>query len=629
MVLFGKKIRNRYMLMGDILLAAFSVLASYALRLDLPVLFSIYVESMLWMIGVAVIVKPIVYYLFGIYRRVWRYASIRELILLLATVSTAFLAVSGIMISLFAMKAFSAFPRSVLAIDFLLTFLLVGAFRFGMRILSEGQSRINGFNKSQQKSVIVIGAGDAGAMVVRELQKNPQLNMKPTGFLDDDREKLRKQIHGVPVLAGLDDLGKVIKSRVVDEIIIAIPSAPGSAIRKVAETCQAYHIPYRTMPGIYELLGGIVNVSRLREVAIDDLLRREPKRMETDPSQSILKDRVILVTGAGGSIGRELCRQIAQQAPGQLLLLGHGENSIFEAILELKDSYPDLCMLPVIADIRDMARLQGVFRKYQPDVVFHTAAHKHVPLMEINVEEAISNNVLGTKNVVRACEENNVEHLVMISTDKAIRPVNVMGATKRIAEMIVLEAANRTHKAFSVVRFGNVLGSRGSVVPRFKRQIAKGGPVTITHPEMKRYFMTIPEAVYLVLQASHMGKGGETFVLNMGQQVKILDLAEDMIRLSGLEPGKDIEIVTMGIRPGEKLSEDLWDEGLNFAPTAHPDINKVESDDDLTQQELDATVAKLLELSTSGDKDKVVQFIEETIPGAKLTHEALDLTAIT
>jgi FlaA1/EpsC-like NDP-sugar epimerase len=629
MVLFGKKIRNRYMLVVDILLTALAVFGSYVLRLELVVLFPTYSRSLLWMMGLAVVIKPFVYYLFGIYRRVWRYASIRELVLLLTTVSTASVVISGLMVGLFALKAFSAFPRSVLAIDWLLSFLLIGAFRFGLRIISEGKNKGNGTVKSQQKSVIVIGAGDAGAMVVRELQKNPQLNMKPTGFLDDDPEKHRKQIHGVPILAGLDDLGRIIKNRPVDEVIIAIPSAPGTAIRKVAETCQAYHIPFRTMPGIFELLDGKVNVSRLREVAIDDLLRREPTRIATDPSQSILKDRVVLVTGAGGSIGRELCRQIAQQAPQQLLLLGHGENSIFEAILELKDTYRDLNMVPIIADIRDLSRMRAVFKKYSPCVVFHTAAHKHVPLMEINIEEAITNNIQGTQCVVKVCEEFNVDRLVMVSTDKAIRPVNMMGATKRIAEMLVLEAGHRTNKAFSVVRFGNVLGSRGSVVPRFKRQIANGGPVTITDPEMKRYFMTIPEAVYLVLQASRMGTGGETFVLNMGQQVKILDLAEDLIRLSGLEPGKDIEIVTLGIRPGEKLSEDLWDEGFAFAPTAHPDINKVESDDYLSQESLDAVVDTLLQMAAAGDKEKIIHYIEETIPGASLNPEPLDLTAIT
>jgi len=629
MILFGKKVRNRYMLIGDILLTAICVLASYVLRLELVVIFPTYLKSVLWMIGVAVVVKPLVYYFFGVYRRVWRYASIRELVLLLSAVSVASVAVSSIMIGLYALKAFVGFPRSVLAIDWLLSFLLIGAFRFSLRILSESSSKLNGGDHSRRKSVLIIGAGDAGAIVVRELEKNPQLNMKAIGFLDDNPEKHKKQIHGVPVLAAISDLGHMIKTRPVDEVIISIPSAPGKVIRHVAETCQAYHIPFRTMPGIYELLGGKVNVNRLREVNIDDLLRREPTHINTDAIGSVLENRTILITGAGGSIGRELCRQIAQYTPKQLLLLGHGENSIFEALLELKDAYPDIPLIPIIADIRDLPRLHVVFEKYHPQVVFHTAAHKHVPLMEINVEEAITNNILGTRNIVNICESFDVERLVMISTDKAIRPVNAMGATKRFAEMLVLDAAQRTGKSFSVVRFGNVLGSRGSVVPRFKRQIANGGPVTITHPDMKRYFMTIPEAVHLVLQASMMGVGGETFVLNMGQQVKILDLAQDLIRLSGLEPGKDIEIVSLGIRPGEKLSEDLWDEGFAFSQTDHPDVYKVESDDSLVSQNLNDAVDTLLDLATHGETDRIIRFIEEKIPGASLNAETPDLTAIT
>ena len=325
-----------------------------------------------------------------------------------------------------------------------------------------------------------------------------------------------------------------------------------------------------------------------------------------------------MVTGAGGSIGRELCRQIARWDPSQLILLGHGENSIFESLLELEESFPALPMIPVIADVRDGERIQHILARHQPDVVFHTAAHKHVPLMEMNIDEAIDNNVRGTLNIVQACERNEVSRLVMISTDKAIRPANIMGATKRFAEMIVLDAAQRTGNAYSVVRFGNVLGSRGSVVPLFKHQIANGGPVTITHPDMKRYFMTIPEAVYLVLQAAGMGKGGETFVLNMGQQVRILDLAEDLIRLSGLEPGKDIEIVFTGIRPGEKLSEDLWEEGDQFNPTQHPDILQFDDPSNLRGEELKEKIDHLLELADEGKSDQIITFIDMTLPGSSL-----------
>ncbi|HEX7434942.1 MAG TPA: nucleoside-diphosphate sugar epimerase/dehydratase, partial [Anaerolineaceae bacterium] len=375
-------------------------------------------------------------------------------------------------------------------------------------------------------------------------------------------------------------------------------------------------IPFRTMPGIYELLGGRVSVNRLREVDIADLLRREPAKINEEMIGASLNGKVVLVTGAGGSIGRELCRQIARWGPAELVLLGHGENSIFEALIELQEGFPSLPLRPIIADIRDMPRLKWIFNTHRPQVVFHAAAHKHVPLMEINIEEAITNNVLGTLNVVEISLASCVQRLVMISTDKAIRPANVMGATKRMAEMLVLDAAKRSGKAFSVVRFGNVLGSRGSVVPLFKRQIARGGPVTLTHPDMRRYFMTIPEAVHLVLQASSMGQGGETFVLNMGQQIRILDLAEDLIRLSGLEPGRDIEIVFTGIRPGEKLSEDLWDEGYSFIRTPHPDILRIGGQDTLNGEALQKTINKLIQIAQSGDSAAVVTLLDEIIPGS-------------
>ncbi len=352
------------------------------------------------------------------------------------------------------------------------------------------------------------------------------------------RGKQKQQIHGIPVAVPLQTLVMVIEHKKIDEVVIAIPSAGGKIIRMVADVCRLKGISFRTMPGLYELLGGKVSVNRLREVDITDLLRRPPSHVKGELVGAVTSGKMVMVTGAGGSIGRELCRQIARWNPSGLILLGHGENSIFETLLEIQESYPSLPLFPVIADVRELDRLSSVFKRMHPEVVFHAAAHKHVPLMEMNIDEAINNNVLGTKNVVKVCEQNDVLRLVMISTDKAIRPINIMGASKRLAEMIVLDAARRTGREYCVVRFGNVLGSRGSVVPLFKRQIARGGPITITHPDMRRYFMTIPEAVYLVLQAAGMSKSGETFVLNMGQQVRILDLAEDLIRLSGLEPAR-------------------------------------------------------------------------------------------
>ena len=631
MIIFGKRVRNRYLLMGDIFLSIVAVIASYMIRLELIAIFPTYQYSMFWMIGIAAVIKPLTYYFFGIYRRLWRYASTRELVLILTATTTATMLVSVIMITLFALKVFGGFPRSVLIIDWLLSMTFIGGFRFIFRVLAESTSKAaqDALTSSRRKKwVLVIGAGDAGAMVVRELLKNPQLNMKPVGFLDDDPSKRDSKIHGIPVLAPLNQIDKTLESRHVDEVIIAIPSASGSVLRKVTEVCRQRNVPFRTMPGIYELLGGVVSVSRLREVEISDLLRRKPVTIDTTRLGEVLSDKTVLVTGGGGSIGRELCRQIAQLHPARLLMLGHGENSIFEAILSLKENFPTLEIVPLIADIRHMNRLTTIFDRWHPDVVFHTAAHKHVPLMESNIEEAITNNIQGTQNIVNVALAYDVQRLVMISTDKAIRPVNVMGATKRIAEMLVLDAAKQHHKAFTVVRFGNVLGSRGSVVPRFKRQIAQGGPVTVTHPEMKRYFMTIPEAVHLVLQASAMSKGGENYVLNMGEQVKILDLAKDLIRLSGLEPGKDIEIVFSGIRPGEKLSEDLWDKGFAFSPTPHPDINQVDSEEVLTTQALNEMVDQLVELAHEGKPEEILSILSTTIPGASIQAIKPDLDMV-
>ncbi len=378
------------------------------------------------------------------------------------------------------------------------------------------------------------------------------------------------------------------------------------------------------MPGLYELLGGKVSVSRLREVDIADLLQRESTNIDDKAVGEILKGKTVLVTGAGGSIGIELCRQIARWKPSELILLGHGENSIFEAYLEINENYPDLKLSASIADIRDEKRIEQEFSKFRPQVVFHAAAHKHVPLMENNVEDCILNNVLGTKNIVNSCLNHDVKKLVLISTDKAIRPVSLMGASKRLAEMLVLDAAINSKRAFSVVRFGNVLGSRGSVVPLFKRQIAHGGPVTVTHPKMKRYFMTIPEAVHLVLQAAGFGKGGETFILNMGQQIKIVDLAEDLIKLSGLEPGKDIDIVFSGIREGEKLSEDLWNVGKHFNKTTHPDIYSEQGKEELYGKALSNTVEELISLAEAGSSEKIINELNMIIPNAEIKKSIIN-----
>lgn len=608
-------IRKEFVLAIDLFLIVVAGIGSFVLRTDLGPLFIYYLPQAFWLIAISLVAKPLVFALFGLYRRLWVYASIKELKLIVLAVTTASVIVSLTIVLLRVLQVLPYFPRSTLPIDWLLTLVLIGGFRFSLRMLSESRSQPVEPERGMRR-VLIVGAGDAGALVVREMQKNAQLRLKPVGFLDDDPAKLKQQIHGVPVVGSLADLGRTLTLRRIHEVIIAIPSASGQVIRNVTDVCRARGISFRTMPGIYELLGGKVNVNRLRDVEITDLLRREPTQMDGEKVGTSLGGRRVLVTGAGGSIGRELCRQIARWMPESLILLGHGENSIFETLLELEENFPSLPVHPVIADIRDLDRLNSIFENHHPQVVFHTAAHKHVPMMEVNIEEAISNNVLGTRNIVEASLNFTTERMVMISTDKAIRPVSVYGATKRLAEMLVLDASSRTDLPFTVVRFGNVLGSRGSVVPIFKRQILQGGPITITHPDMKRYFMTIPEAVHLVLQASAMGQGGEVFVLKMGDQVRILDLAEDLVRLSGLEPGKDIQIVFTGIRPGEKLSEELWDQWATYKPTAHPDIVLLEDEDLLTGPVLMRTVDELVHLSREGDPNTIVRILDDCIPGA-------------
>jgi FlaA1/EpsC-like NDP-sugar epimerase len=612
--------RSRVLFLVDLILIVIAALGSFALRTDLGPLFNYYLPQAYWLIGVSLVVAPIVFHLFGLYRRLWVYASIHELKLVVVAVTTSSVIISLIIVLLRAVQKLPYFPRSTLPIEWLLLMILIGGARFSLRVLSESLSSAHDTSAGARR-VLVVGAGDAGALVVREMQKNAQLRLQPVCFLDDDPDKQKQQIHGVPVVGTLEDLPRTVVTRRIHEVIIAIPSAPGRVIRQVAETCRQRGIPFRTMPGIYELIGGKVNVSRLREVEITDLLRREPARIDDSKIGVNLSGRRVLVTGAGGSIGSELCRQIARWMPASLLLLGHGENSIFETLLEIEENFPSLPIIPIIADIRDLDRLNIIFDELRPQVVFHTAAHKHVPLMEVNVEEAITNNVIGTRNVVEAALNFGVERLVMISTDKAIRPSSVYGATKRLAELLVLDAANRSGLPYSVVRFGNVLGSRGSVVPLFKRQIAHGGPVTVTHPDMKRYFMTIPEAVHLVLQAFSMGQGGEVFVLNMGEQVRILDLAEDLIRLSGLEPYKDIDIVFTGIRPGEKLSEELWDRWARYEPTQHPDIVLLADEDVLTGDALHRIVNELVHLAREGDAASIIRVLDECIPQAAVRSQ--------
>jgi len=612
--------RNRYILVADLGLVVAAAFGAFALRFD----WFAYQErgELLPFLVAAIVVKPIVFHTFGMYRRYWVYASVHDLVALLFATSAASVALAIAVVLGLVTGRIAEFSRSVLLIDWVFTLLATGGFRMSIRIIHDARSagRQPAPAGGALRRVLVVGAGNAGATVVREMQRSPQLKMVPIGFVDDDPMKIGKQIYGLPVLGDRSTLPRWIGRREVDEVIIAMPRASGGVLRAVAESCQRLGVTSRTVPGMFELIDGTLGVSRLRHVEIADLLRRRLV-MGTAGVNPYLTGRTVLVTGAGGSIGLELCRQIARARPGLLVLLGHGENSIYDAHVQLQASAPDVLLLPVIADVRDVERLGGIFERLRPAAVFHAAAHKHVPLMEENFEDAISSNIVGTRNVVEASVRSGAQRLVLISTDKAVAPTSVMGASKRVAEDVVLSAARHHGRAFVVVRFGNVLGSRGSVVPRFKQQIERGGPITITHPEMKRYFMTIPEAVNLVLQAGGMGSGGDLFVLNMGEPVRIVDLATDLIKLSGLSPG-DVPIVFTGPRPGEKLEEALWEDDAFVHPTAIADILRVEEPRHRVDVAVETIVDELVSAARCADRARLEAAFARWIPTRTFPSEA-------
>jgi FlaA1/EpsC-like NDP-sugar epimerase len=503
-------------------------------------------------------------------------------------------------------------PMSIIIISWVLNIVLIGGSRFMLRIMysMDAYKYRDSYNP---KNILVYGAGDAGDMLIRELKKHPEMGEIPVAVLDDDSTKIGKKINGIPIAGGRDKIKEIIEEYNIEEIIFAIPSANIRDRREVLNICKQNNIKLKTIPGIYEIIEGKVSISKIRDVNIEDLLGREPVRLDNAGIDGYIKNKTILVTGGGGSIGSELCRQVAKFKPKKLIILDIYENNAYDLQMELNTTFPSLDKEVVIASVRDRNKMEFIFGKYKPEVVFHAAAHKHVPLMESNPSEAIKNNIIGTLNVAECSDIYNVKRFVMISTDKAVNPTNIMGATKRVCEMIIQSINSKSKTEFVAVRFGNVLGSNGSVIPLFKKQIANGGPVTVTHPEITRFFMTIPEAAQLVLQAGAMAKGGEIFVLDMGQPVKILDLAKDVIRLSGFEPDKDIKINFSGLRPGEKLYEELLTEAEALDKTVHDKIfvGKIQYND---FDSLKMNIRNLEQLSIKNMDKDIFELMEKLVP---------------
>jgi len=550
---------------GDFLLIVFSLVLSFYIRLGFD-LTAHYGNILITFTLPIAIFKIAIIFSFGLYHRVRRYASITTLHRLIQAVTISSVGV----VVLSYLTQLPELPRSVFVIDWLLCIIFLGAIRFYHRSLQE-MGLLATMPKSA-KQILIVGAGDAGELLAREVLKNRSLGFLPVGFIDDDPGKQHMRIHSIKVLGTTDDLGKILAGEKIDEVIIAMPSASRDVKRKIVDSCEKADIRCRTIPGIYEIVDGHVALTQIRDVDVEDVLGRDPVKMELDEISAYLSNKRVLVTGAGGSIGSELCRQIALVKPSCLILLDQSENDLFTIDRRLRSKSKNLEIIPLIGDIVNGREMESVFKQYQPEVIFHAAAYKHVPILEVNPRDAILNNFIGTKIVAEAALAAGVEKFILISTDKAIEPVNIMGVSKALAELEVQSLIGEGATRFVIVRFGNVLGSSGSVIPIFKEQISKGGPVTITDPGMKRYFMTIPEAVQLVIQAGALGNGGEVFVLDMGEQIKIKDLAENMIRLSGLEPDKDIAIEYIGIRPGEKLEEKLFWPQEQKKPTSHEKI---------------------------------------------------------
>jgi FlaA1/EpsC-like NDP-sugar epimerase len=617
--------KNFFVVLGiDLLLLAGSFYCAYLVRFDFNIP-TIFLSRFIKILPFILLVKVATFYFFDVYRGMWRFTSIGDLLNIIKASSVSTLVIVSFV--LFRTK-FQGFPRSAFLIDWCFTILFISGFRLGVRFYfetSNGQQSFFTVLRSLysplkrkipgSKNLLIIGAGNGGEKIYREIRDNAGLTYNVVGFLDDNPVKIGKKIHGIPVLGSIKDL-KTIASKVqADESLIAIPSANSTQMREIVSHCEKSDISFKTIPAYGELINGRVSVNAIRDVAYSDLIRRDIVKLDDQKIGAYLRGQIVVVTGAGGSIGSELCRQICKYEPDRIVLLERAESPLHQIELELKQLSKQIHIVPILLDIQDLNHLEKVFEAHRPQIVFHAAAYKHVPMLELQPWRAIDNNLLGTKNIVDLSVKHNVERFVFVSTDKAVRPVNVMGASKRLAEMLVQgqNGCDVAQTRFMIVRFGNVVGSIGSVLPLFKKQIEKGGPVTVTHPEITRFFMTIPEACQLILQAGGMGIGGEIFVLDMGTPIKIDDMARDLIRLSGFKPDVDIKVEYIGLRPGEKLYEELITESENVLPTSHKKI-MVFKGVECNLQALNGILKELIVHAGNQNKIKIVECLRKIVP---------------
>ncbi len=609
----------RALLTVAVLSAAY--LGAYLIRFEFAVP-PAFLRTALVTLPFVVVGKLVLLRLLKAHKQSWRYTSLWDVVAIAEAMLAAALVLAGLrllvveVVRLTGAAPVPVIPLGVIAADIALSVVGLVGIR-ALRRLQHEEAQIRELREQgrdrRRRTALIIGAGRFGSVVAREIQTRPDLGLRAVGFIDDDPNKQGQVLHGLDVLGTRTDLPAIVAERGVDQAIIAISDADGRTIRDLTERCRAAGIEAHIIPGVYELIGGKVELSRLRPVQIEDLLRRDPVELDTSAIAELTRGRTVLVTGAGGSIGGELCRQLARFEPRRLVLAEQSENALWAIHRELLPAHPDIEVVPAIVDVCDAERIEALVGELRPTLVFHAAAHKHVPMMEANPGEAVKNNVFGTKVVADACARLGVERFVLVSTDKAVNPSSVMGGTKRVAERYVHHLAETTGRVFVSVRFGNVLGSTGSVVPVFEEQIAAGGPVTVTHPDMTRYFMTIPEASQLVIQAAALGTGGEVFLLDMGEPVRIIDLARDLIRLSGLEPDVDVEVVCTGIRPGEKLFEELELDSEDTDRTSHPSI-AVSTTAGATWHEVHADLDRLRQAADSGQLAPVRAALRAIVP---------------